>query len=329
MRGRHGARGAQQSRPEPTRGAERDHPGRGPVGGAELGREVEDAAHVGTAEPVDRLVGVADHREVAAVARERLEQRDLAGVGVLVLVDEHVAEPAPQLGAVPLGLDHAARDQVGVVDRGLVAEHVEVLLRGTGRRPRTRPPPRAVRGRRARRGRGRARGRAPITACTSRAKPRVPTAARSASGHRTDSGVVGEQLLQDDVLLGRREQPQRRDVEVGGRVAPHQAVGEGVERRAQAGRHRAAEPGGDPVAQLLGGLARERQRQHALGRRVPRPRCGRRSPRPGSWSCRCPARRARAAAPRGGRRPAAGARRGPARRRRRARARDGTSASCS
>ena len=92
------------------------------------GRELEDAAHVGAAEAVDRLVGVAHDDQVAAVAGERPEQRDLAGVGVLVLVDEHVQELRPQLVAVPLGLDHPARDQVGVVDRGLVAEDVEVLL---------------------------------------------------------------------------------------------------------------------------------------------------------------------------------------------------------
>ena len=57
----------------------------------ELAREVEDAAHVGAAEAVDRLVGVADDGQVAAVAGERPQQRDLAGVGVLVLVDEDVA----------------------------------------------------------------------------------------------------------------------------------------------------------------------------------------------------------------------------------------------
>ena len=38
-----------------------------------------------------------------------------------------MAEPGAQLVAVGLGLDHGPRDQVGVVDRALVAEHVEVL----------------------------------------------------------------------------------------------------------------------------------------------------------------------------------------------------------
>ena len=51
---------------------------------------------------VDRLVRVADDGEVAAVAGERPEQRDLAGVGVLVLVDEHVRGAGPQLVAVGL-----------------------------------------------------------------------------------------------------------------------------------------------------------------------------------------------------------------------------------
>ena len=46
---------------------------------------------VGPAEAVDRLVGVAHDDQVATVAGERLEQRDLARVGVLVLVDEDVA----------------------------------------------------------------------------------------------------------------------------------------------------------------------------------------------------------------------------------------------
>ena len=105
----------------------------------------------------------------------------------------------------------------------------------------------------------------PSTACTSRAKPRVPTARRQRLGPGDRLGVVGEQLAHHHVGLGRRQQPQRAVVDAGGRVGPHQAVGEGVERRAQRGRAGAAEPGGDPVAQLLGGLAGEGQRQHLVG----------------------------------------------------------------
>ena len=98
-----------------------------PVGAGELRGEVEDAAHVGAAEGVDRLVRVADDGEVAAVAGERTQQRDLAGVGVLVLVDEHVAQPGAQLVAVPLGLHDGAGDEVGVVDGAGAVEDVEVL----------------------------------------------------------------------------------------------------------------------------------------------------------------------------------------------------------
>ena len=85
-------------RPPPARGAEQARPtcaspavrlsGRPRPRGAEVAREVEDAADLGAPEGVDRLVGVADDDEVAAVAGESLEQADLARVGVLVLVDE-------------------------------------------------------------------------------------------------------------------------------------------------------------------------------------------------------------------------------------------------
>ena len=47
---------------------------------------------VGAAEAVDRLSVVADHRQVAVLAGEQLEPAVLGVVGVLVLVDEDVAE---------------------------------------------------------------------------------------------------------------------------------------------------------------------------------------------------------------------------------------------
>ena len=89
-----GGRAAAAARTGGCAAAPRRAPGAPPAVG-KLGREVEDAAHVGAAEAVDRLVGVAHHGEVAAVAGERAQQRDLAGVGVLVLVDEDVASSAP------------------------------------------------------------------------------------------------------------------------------------------------------------------------------------------------------------------------------------------
>ena len=55
--------------------------------------ELEDVVVVGAAEPVDRLGVVADGREVARPGgRDRLDQGDLDGVGVLHLVDQDVAE---------------------------------------------------------------------------------------------------------------------------------------------------------------------------------------------------------------------------------------------
>ena len=71
--------------------------------------EVHDVADVGAAERVDRLVGVTDdhqlgrldgvlgdlrHRLLEAVGAQLVDQGVLRVVGVLVLVDEHVPEPA-------------------------------------------------------------------------------------------------------------------------------------------------------------------------------------------------------------------------------------------
>ena len=71
---------------------------------------------------------IADRDQVAAVAGQRAQQVDLAGVGVLVLVDVEVAELTPQVVAVDVGLDDRAPDQVGVVGGALVVEDVEVAL---------------------------------------------------------------------------------------------------------------------------------------------------------------------------------------------------------
>ena len=53
---------------------------------------------VGAAEPVDRLVRIADREDVPVLAREQLQQPVLRVVRVLVLVDEDVAE-----GVLPVG----------------------------------------------------------------------------------------------------------------------------------------------------------------------------------------------------------------------------------
>ncbi len=71
--------------------------------GAELVGELQDAADVGAPESVDRLVGVADDDQVAAVTGQSAEQLDLARVGVLVLVDEDVGEALAEVQQPPLG----------------------------------------------------------------------------------------------------------------------------------------------------------------------------------------------------------------------------------
>ena len=132
---------------------------RGGVG--EVLLEVHDVADVGAPEGVDGLVGVTDHHQLArldprlrALLLQRMRSRGLAAqlldqavlrmVGVLVLVDEHVAEPAavvlPHVGE---GLQqvHRGHDQVVEVERvGLaqaalvVAERLGVgLLEGVAR----------------------------------------------------------------------------------------------------------------------------------------------------------------------------------------------------
>ena len=262
--------GDQQAGAEPAGGAQRHHVGAGAP--SARGKSVGKSRMPRTSAPrnaVDRLVRVADHDQVAAVAGERPEQRDLAGVGVLVLVDEDVRNWRAQLVAVRLGLDRGAADQVGVVGGALVVEVGEVLLEeqpggdelrqalGLARARRSVLAVEALLagpGRARRAPRGRSRG------CRARA--------RSDSGQRTDSGWSVSSSRSTTSCSGADSSRSGAVVELGRRVAADQPVGEGVERRAQRGRHRAAEPGGDPVAQLLGGLAGEGQRQHLVGLRA-------------------------------------------------------------
>ena len=56
--------------------------------------EVENVAQVCAAPLVDRLIGIADDREVAVDLRQPLDQHVLRTVRVLVLVDHDVAELA-------------------------------------------------------------------------------------------------------------------------------------------------------------------------------------------------------------------------------------------
>jgi hypothetical protein len=90
----------------------------------EVRGKVEDVAHRRAAEAIDRLRVVADHGQAAAVGLHGQQQRGLQAVGVLVLVDQHVAEASADLGG-ELGLaDHLRPVEQQVV----VVEHLLRLL---------------------------------------------------------------------------------------------------------------------------------------------------------------------------------------------------------
>ena len=93
--------------------------------------EIKDVADVRTAKAIDRLIVVADHRDVAVLRGEEVHEHVLGPVRVLVLVDQHVAEPvAPLLerlgvGAVELDELH---DQVVEIEPAGPPEHLLVGL---------------------------------------------------------------------------------------------------------------------------------------------------------------------------------------------------------
>ena len=79
--------------------------------------EVEDVAQVGAAPRVDRLVVVADDRQVAALPGERVDPQVLRAVRVLVLVDVEVV-PAILVAGQDVGrlLEQADRLEQEVVE---------------------------------------------------------------------------------------------------------------------------------------------------------------------------------------------------------------------
>ncbi len=79
---------------------------------------------------VDRLIVVADHGELGAVLHQQLDQQVLAGVGVLVLVHQHVAHLVlPLLEDVRMFLEqlHRLQDQVVEVHRVVGAQGALVM----------------------------------------------------------------------------------------------------------------------------------------------------------------------------------------------------------
>ena len=116
--------------------AEVTHQREAPTGGVrqlaparrgELRATGAEQAHVGVPEPVDRLQLVADREEVAAV--ERLQDRELARVGVLELVHhQHLEAPRPRLAHARALVEQLARQQLEVVEVHRAAAALERLI---------------------------------------------------------------------------------------------------------------------------------------------------------------------------------------------------------
>ena len=122
----HGGRGVEDDLRRPVVPLEADGAGFG-----EVLFEVEDVAQVGAAPLVDRLVRIPDDGEVAVFGRELADQEVLRAVGVLVFVDQDVAELRRVAGAHVLGAFeelHALEQEVVEVERVALAQHVEVAL---------------------------------------------------------------------------------------------------------------------------------------------------------------------------------------------------------
>ena len=100
-------------------------------GALEVAREAEDLADVGAAPAVDRLVVVAHHAHVAVPARDLAHDLVLRVVGVLVLVDQHVAVALAVVRA-HLGVlaqqAHRLEQQVVEVERAGARERLAVAL---------------------------------------------------------------------------------------------------------------------------------------------------------------------------------------------------------
>ncbi len=233
------------------------------VGAGKALLEVEDVAHGGGAETVDRLGVVADAGDPGAVGPEQADDVGLQRVRVLVLVDEHVVEAFAHAGAAGGVGEQAAPEQEQVV----VVQHLLLLL---GVRVRGEELRQALLGRQA-----------PRERCVQHLVQRE----LRVDAARVDVEAGG--LLREPRSAAAETEARTRDVyEVLGVTAVHdgevrlhadvpgvdaqQAGGGGVEGAAPDALGRAAravaarrEDRLDPAQHLGGGAAREREQQHA------------------------------------------------------------------
>ena len=231
-----------------------------------------EQARVGAAERLHRGVGVADEHEVDVRRADHLQQPGRRRGQLLGVVDddgvEGAAQPVERLVVLLEQVGRRAEDPGRVVGaRPRERGHLVVLGQDAGGGHPLGPlvlPPQP----------GEVLGLQPALdrphQQVAQLGAKAPGAERRlhvlGPGRRLalTGGVAGEQLAQDDVLLGPAEQPRRRvapqrggltqDAEPERLVGPRQRLGGG-----------AAEPGGDALAQVGGGHPGGGQRQHPVG----------------------------------------------------------------
>ena len=217
-----------------------------------VGLERGEVLGPGAAPRVDRLVVVADGRERAEAIDELAHERVLRGVGVLVLVDEQVADlAAPARADLGVGLEqlHGQADEVVEVDR--VARAQQLVVARVEQRDRALP----IVGGGVERG---LRGHEVVL-------PRRDHALRVA---RLDDrlrfvGDLPERRHRVGLVEDREPAAQAHGIP----VAVQHRHAEPVERRdRQAARGALAQELLDPLAHLGGGLVRERDRDDRVGR---------------------------------------------------------------
>ncbi len=222
----------------------------------EGGVEVQHVVDVSAAEGVDRLVRVSEGDQRAAAPGQGPQQPQLRGVRVLVLVHEDRVVGGGQRRRA-LGEEHRAVQELGVVQRPLHVEDVQVLGEEGGRRLPVGASDAVGEGAEGLRAESQLAGAGedrPDLVGEAAGGERGPQVVRPAD--RTDPALALQEGADHHVLLGAGQQPQRVGEQVGVLVGADQAVAEGVEGGGLRGAG-TAQPQGGPVAQFHRRLAAE------------------------------------------------------------------------
>ena len=226
-------------------------------GAGKVALEAEDVAHLGAAPGVDRLVVVADAADVAVRARQRPQPQVLGDVGVLVLVDQDVAElPLVALEHVGLVQQQRQRVQEQVAEVGGVQHLQPLLVVGVD------PQRQAVEGIGAFRV-GDLPGHEPAVL------PPLDQRGEEPGRGSLQVGAAGLQDLLDqpELVVGVEDGEVGLEPDPLGVGAQH-ARGDGVEGADPPALDRAAEQAGDPLAHLPRRLVGEGHRQDLPGPRL-------------------------------------------------------------